>query len=65
MAIIKQYVNLDPTKAGQLDGLDKARASKSVTFEATIDPKTPGIAVVFAVTRGAKNLTRPGMPKEW
>lgn len=59
MATIKQYVNLDPTKAAQLDGLDKARAGKSVVFEATIDPKKAGVSVAFEVTRGAKNLTRP------
>ena len=38
MVIIKQYVNLDPDKPEQLDGLDKARAGTSVVFEATIDP---------------------------
>jgi hypothetical protein len=60
MAIIKQYVNLDPTKAEQLDGLDKARAGKNVVIEATIDPKKAGIAVRFEVTCGAKNVTRAG-----
>jgi hypothetical protein len=58
MAIIKQYVNLDPSKPEQLDGLDKARAGTSVVFEATIEPKATGIAVLFEVTHGARNVTR-------
>lgn len=60
MADIKQYVNLDPTKRGQLDGLDKARAGKTVALEATINPKKSGVPVAFEITRGAQNLTLPG-----
>lgn len=58
MAIIKQYVNLDPKKANQLDGLDPARAGKKVILEANVKPIAAGIAVVFEITRGANNLTR-------
>ena len=60
MADIKQYVNLDPTKSGQLDGLDKARAGKTVLLAATVSPKKPGIPIAFEITHGAQNLARPG-----
>ena len=60
MADIKQYVNLDPDKPKQLDGLDKARAGKRVVFEAKIDRKKAGISVRFTVVRGASNVLEPG-----
>jgi hypothetical protein len=60
MALIKQYVNLNPDRAAELDGLDKARAGRDVVFEATVDPVATGIAVVFEITRGAKNVTEAG-----
>jgi hypothetical protein len=56
MADIKQYVNLDPDKPDHLNGLDKARAGRHVTFEAKIEPVAEGIAVVFQITFGATNL---------
>jgi hypothetical protein len=60
MADIKQYVNLDPTKPKQLDGLDKARAGKTVVLAATIAPKKSGIPIAFEITHGAQNVARPG-----
>ena len=60
MADIKQYVNLDPTKSKQLDGLDKARAGKTVLLAATVSPKKAGIPIAFEITYGAKNCVRPG-----
>lgn len=60
MAEIKQYVNLDPDKSKQLDGLDKVRAGKTVVFEAKIDKKRAGISVRFTVVRGADNVVEPG-----
>lgn len=59
MADIKQYVNLDPARSKQLDGLDKARAGKTVVLAATINPKKSGVPVAFEITNGARNLTLP------
>jgi hypothetical protein len=60
MPTIKQYVNLDPDDADQLDGLAKARAGITVTLEATVDPAEEGVGVVFKIKRGDDNLYRAG-----
>jgi hypothetical protein len=60
MADIKQYVNLDPENATQLDGLDKARAGTRVVFEAKLTEKKEGVAVEFVIVRGDNNLFEPG-----
>ncbi|MEP7125770.1 MAG: hypothetical protein ABJE95_32870 [Byssovorax sp.] len=59
MAIIRQYVNLDPTQSPQLDGLDKARAGTKVPLVAQINPAKAGVNVTFEITRGAENVVRP------
>lgn len=61
MAEIKQYVNLDPTKPEQLDGLDRARAGKTVSVVATVKPASAGVPVAFEIRRGAGNLTLAGV----
>lgn len=54
---IKQYVNLDPNSPDQLDGLDKKRAGKYVTFTAKLNKAIEGVPIMFEMTAGAKNVS--------
>ena len=53
----KQYVNLDPNVPDQLDGLDKKRAGKYVTFTAKLNKAMEGVPIMFEMTAGAKNVS--------
>jgi hypothetical protein len=62
---IKQYINLDPAVAAQLDGLAAARAGKKVRFKATVAPAAAGVRVRFTVTNGDNNRKKPGATKSY
>jgi hypothetical protein len=53
----KQYVNLDPNISDQLDGLDKKRAGKYVTFTAKLNKAIEGVPIMFEMTAGSKYVS--------
>lgn len=63
MADIKQYVNLDPEKADELNGLDKKRAGPKIKVEATINEAKAGVRVTFELQGGNDNLKLKGKLK--
>ncbi|MEO6094825.1 MAG: hypothetical protein ABIW76_03760 [Fibrobacteria bacterium] len=54
---LKQYVNLDPNIPDQLNGLDKLRAGRNVSFTAKLNKGIAGVPIMFEVTLGAKNIS--------
>lgn len=63
MAEHKQYVNLAPTIAAQLDGLDPKRAGTEVQLTAKLTAAREGVAVHFVLKPGARNVAPAGPDK--
>jgi hypothetical protein len=63
MPPIKQYINLDPTKPDELNGLAAARAGRKIKLQAQVNPARKNSRLTFEVTSGANNKKHAGHVK--